>query len=227
MAVVRIGDRGSGIGDRETPWAYRKGSSPLHRLPAGFKLASLLLLSLAAFFPGSQQRLFFVLAGIIVILILLSFVGRIKPWQLLRGSGPLFLIVIVLLTFQAIDFNPFAFKTDGLAEGFIFCLRLGAAFAAGSLLFAVTTLTEIRRALSRFETALHLDKYKPGLGLALMLGFLPKFFEAWEDASLAWKSRGGKKNLSMLISLIPLVLEKMMVKAANTAEALESRALNA
>jgi energy-coupling factor transporter transmembrane protein EcfT len=48
----------------------------------------------------------------------------------------------------------------------------------------------------------------------------------WEDISLAWKSRGGKKNLSALTVLVPLAIEKMMTKAAETALAMEARSGN-
>ena len=204
-----------------TPWSYRKGSSPLHRLPAGFKLVFLLVLSIAAFFLN-----FVVLISIAFILILLSFISGLRPRELLRGSGPLFFVVLVVLILQGIEFAPLRINLDGLTEGVIFCLRIGAAFAAGTLLFAVTTIDEIRKSLSRLEAVLHLEKLKLGLGISLMLGFIPKFFEIWEDINLAWKSRGGRRNLTCLAVLIPLALEKMMVKAAETASALESRGVN-
>ena len=201
-----------------TPWAYRKGSSLLHRLPAGLKLVFLLLLSMAAFFPNLV-----VLASIALFLILLSFVAGLGPRELLQGSGPLFFIVLAVLFFQGIEFTPFRINFEGLGEGVIFCLRIGVAFSAGSLLFAVTTTDEIRKSLTRLEAALHLKKLKLGLSLSLMLCFLSKFFQIWEDINLAWKSRGGKRNLSRLVVLVPLAFEKMMIKAAETASALESR----
>ena len=208
---------------KATPWSYRKGSTALHRLPAGFKLAFLLLLSLAAFFPGPELRSFVILSVIALILIILSFAAKIGPRALLRGSAPLLFLVAAVFLFQGIEISPPGFAMDGLWETLIFCARICAAFAAGTLLFAVTTPGEIRKSLSRLETALHLEKLKLGLGISLMLGFLPRFFEIWEDVTLAWKSRGGKKNLSRLIVLIPLVVERMMVKAVETATALESR----
>jgi len=206
-----------------TPWSYRKAPTPLHRLPAGFKLAFLLALSLAAFFPGPPARSLAVLSGIALLLVILSFIAKIGPLALLRGSGPLLVLVIAVFLFRGIAFSPPGFNTEGLWESVLFCVRICAAFAAGTLLFAVTTPGEIRKSLSRMESALHLEKAHLSLGISLMLGFLPRFFEIWEDVTLAWKSRGGKKSLSRLIILIPLVVEKMMVKAAETAAALEAR----
>jgi len=142
---------------------------------------------------------------------------------LLRGSGPLFLVILAVFAFQAVEISPFGINFSGLLESVVFCVRIGAAFAAGTLLFTVTTPGEIKKSLSRAELFLHLERLRLSLAISLMLGFLPRFFEIWEDVNLAWKSRGGKKNLPRLVTLIPLALEKMMVKAAETASAMESR----
>ena len=206
-----------------TPWSYRKGSSLLHRLPAAYKFAFLLLLSVPVFFPGPESQSLIILSVVILILVLFARAAGINPRELLRGSGPLFLLVLAVLLFQGIEFSPPGINFEGLAEGLIFCLRLGAAFAAGTLFFAVTTIGEIRKSLSGLETALHLQKLNIGLSIALMLGFLPEFFEIWEDVNLAWKSRAGKKSLSRLAILVPLAVERMMLRAADTALAMESR----
>jgi len=208
---------------KTTPWSYRKAPTALHRLPAGFKLAFLLSLSLAAFVPGPRLQSLALLSAIALLLIALSFAARIGPAALLRGSAPLLFLVMGVFAVQGVELSPPGFNIDGLWESVIFCLRISAAFAAGTLLFAVTTPGEIRKSLSRLEAALHLEKAQISLGISLMLGFLPRFFEIWEELNLAWESRGGGKSLSRLITLIPLLVERMMVKAAETATALESR----
>jgi energy-coupling factor transporter transmembrane protein EcfT len=63
------------------------------------------------------------------------------------------------------------------------------------------------------------------LGISLMLGFLPRFFEIWETANLACDARAGKKGLRRFLLLMPLIIERMMELAGETAEALESRGL--
>ena len=201
-----------------TPWAYKKGSSFLHRIQAGIKLLFLLLLSLASFFPNLV-----VLSCIVLVLLLLSFVAGIGPGALLRGSGPLLLVVLGVFIIQAVEISPPGIKLSGLKETIIFCVRIAAAYSIGSLLFSVTTPAEIRKSLSRLEAVLRLEKFKLSLYLSLMLGFLPRFFEIWEGLKLAWKSRGGKKNLSFLTTLIPLAVERMMSHAIETAEAMEAR----
>jgi biotin transport system permease protein len=59
-----------------------------------------------------------------------------------------------------------------------------------------------------------------------MLGFLPRFFEVWEAANLAFEARAGKRGLRRLVILAPLVIERMMEAAAETADALDSRGLS-
>ena len=208
---------------KPVPWSYKKGSSPLHKMPAGFKLAFLLLLSLAAFFPGQGFLSLAVPCSIAFVLVLLSFAAGIGPLVLLRGSSPLFFVILAVFLFQAVELSPPFINFDGLKESIVFCARIATAFAAGSLLFSVTTPGEIRKSLSRLETFLHLKKLKLSLSISLMLGFIPMLFQIWEDTNLAWKSRGGKNNLSRLTTLLPLLVERMMLKAAETAEALEAR----
>ena len=211
------------VKNNKTPWSYRKGATLLHRLPAGLKLIFLLFFSIAAFLPGSDLQSFIILAIEIFLIALLSVIARIGPIALLHGSRPLFFTVIAVFIFRGIEISPLFFNPRGIREGALLCTRLLAAFSAGSLFFAVTTSGEIKKSLVRLESALRIERLKLGLSISLMLGFLPRFFVIWEDINLAWKSRGGKNNLRRLIVLVPLVVEKMMLHAADTAEAMEAR----
>jgi biotin transport system permease protein len=210
-----------------TPWAYRKGNSSLHRLPGGVKLLALLCLSLGAFVPG--LRVFPFLA---LLLAALSLLGGIKPWELLRGSRPLLLFVLCIFLFKALEFTPspealeafpLALNREGIKEGLVFGIRIGFSFAAGALFFALTTVGEIKKSLSRLESFLGLERLRLGLLVSLMLMFLPRFFEKWEEADMAWESRGGGKGPRKLRVLIPLTVEKLLELAAETSEALGCR----
>jgi biotin transport system permease protein len=77
-------------------------------------------------------------------------------------------------------------------------------------------MTEIKDSLPRGRLS---------LGLSLMLGFMPRFFEIWENTELAYQARAGKKGPAQLITLIPLIIERMIECAAETALALEGRGL--
>ncbi|MDR3130183.1 MAG: energy-coupling factor transporter transmembrane protein EcfT [Treponema sp.] len=213
--------------NKYTPWAYRKGNSLLHRLSGGAKLAILLCLSLGAFLPGLK-----VFPPLAIFLTVLSLLARIKPWELLRGSRSLLLFVALIFLFQALEFNPqswadtsfpLTLNPAGLKDGIIFALRIIFAFASGALFFALTTVGEIKKSLSRLETLLHLEGLNISLLVSLMLMFLPRFFEKWEEAEKAWQSRGGGRGLRKIRVLMPLVIAKMLKLAAETSSALESR----
>ncbi|MCL2129293.1 MAG: CbiQ family ECF transporter T component [Treponema sp.] len=213
------------IKNRRTPWSYKKSFSIIHKLPAGFKMGFLLILSLSAFIPGSSFRSIILLSIIAIVLILLSLMAKLSPFSLFRGSRPLILIIFAVFLFSGLNFSPFEIKTDGLIDTVIFCIRIGLSFAAGSLLFSVTTAGEIRKSLSKLESFLHLGKFNLGLSISLMLAFLPSFFVIWEDLNLAWKSRCGKNSLKRLVKLTPLLVERMLTSAAEKAVIMEARGM--
>jgi biotin transport system permease protein len=117
---------------------------------------------------------------------------------------------------RSVDTTVPEFRADGFFGGLIFGWALVLSFAAASLLFSVTTMTEIK------------DSLPPGrfsLGISLMLGFMPRFFEIWENTELAYLARAGKKGPTRIITLVPLTIERMIECAAETAAALEGRGL--
>jgi biotin transport system permease protein len=123
------------------------------------------------------------------------------------------MIILVVLS-RSVDTTAPEFRTGGLREALIFGWALILSFSAASLLFSVTTMTEIK------------DSLPPGwftLGISLMLGFIPRFFEIWENTELAYLARAGKKGPAQIITLIPLTIERMIECAAETAAALEAR----
>ncbi|MDR2394340.1 MAG: energy-coupling factor transporter transmembrane protein EcfT [Treponema sp.] len=222
-----------------SPYAYRPGKTFLHRLPAGLKLLGLLLISLGAFsYPGVLFSLGMLLAG--------ALAARLPPWALLRGIKPLLFMIGLVIILRSFHFKlPYslvpALSLSGLWAGIRFGGGITLSFCAGSLLFSVTTMTALKDSLGRAETLLRtcwywlittmIGKPRPratrnspvSLGISLMLTFLPRFFEVWEEAELAYRARAGKKGLPALILLIPLVSERMIAMAVETACAMESR----
>lgn len=204
-------------------------------MPAGLKLAALLGVSTAVFFFH-----IFALALVTALLIILSLCARIRPWELLRGSGGFAVILLFVFVFRTLDFGALAavvstagndgadglfslaFNRRGAEEALAFAWGALLSFALGSLLFSVTTTGEIRESLEGMEKALF-GRSRFALGLALTLGFIPHFFEVWEEANLAWKARAGKAGWRAAAVLLPLAIELMIEKAVETALALESR----
>jgi energy-coupling factor transporter transmembrane protein EcfT len=231
---------------KRTPWSYRAGTTPLHRCPAGIKLLFLLLLSAAPLLglPAAAGTAALILVGALSV--------KLTVRELLAGSRPLAIMLVAFTLFRAIQLFPLetaaagelklnlvfalvSLDMEALQSGLYLAGGILVCFAAASLFFAVTTTTEIRHSLSYIELFLfrlvrgqNSTARKQGrlsLGLALMLGFLPRFFECWENAGLAARARCCTGGLKRIIIILPLVTERMIETAAETAEALESRGL--
>jgi biotin transport system permease protein len=194
-------------------------------------------------FPGLAAAAGVVIAG--------ALVAGIRPPELLRGAKPVAVLAAFITLIRAFPFGgpgglfPPALSAEGLAGGVHQGLCFIVSYAAGALLFSVTTMQELRDSLGRAEAGAakglaalrraltggkgrapdpaHRAPGRFSLGLTLMLGFLPRFFELWESANLAFDARAGKKGFRRLVVLVPLVIERMMELAGQTAEALESR----
>ena len=213
-------------------------------MPAGFKLIFVIIISTLAFVS------LYGLAASIFLILLASVAARVPPPVLLRGSKPLVILslcIILLKTIrpegsgittpEIIIFNayipdlhiPFISK-EGFIEGLFTAPGLFVPFASACLLFSVTTMRELRLSLASVEKGVvrlfsPRRKHTPffSIGISLMLGFIPRFFELWNDANLACDSRSCKRGLRRLALLIPLVTERLMEASGNTAIALESR----
>jgi len=210
-----------------SPWAYRKGDTPLHRLPPALKLILLLLLSSGVFI----SPLWMIPGGLCILTG--AFLGGLKPWDLLRGSRGIALLALLVLLFHSLGsprepgtwrLLPFlGIRREGFLSGLLFGVRMFLSFAIGTLFFTFTTLGEIRRTLGALENRFFPGKIRIALGFSLMLMFIPRFFELWDASNLAWEARGGGKGPARLRVLIPLVTERMIEAAGETAEALEAR----
>jgi biotin transport system permease protein len=177
------------------------------------KLLCLLCVSVASFLFG-----FPALLASSVLIVAAAGAAGIKPWELLRGAGPLTLIIALVLLSRSVDYAPVE-SLGGFQEALRFGWALLLSFAAAALLFSVTTMTEIRDSLPQ-------GPFSPlSLGIALMLGFMPRFFEIWENTELAYRARSGKKGPAQIVTLIPLTIERMIECAVETAVALEGRGL--
>jgi biotin transport system permease protein len=161
-----------------------------------------------------------------------SAAAGIKPRELLAGSRPLVLILALTVAARALRTDPVSLNPGGLAEGLVFSAGILVSFSAASLFFSVTTMTELRNSLETVELLFRLPagsrlrrRGRLSLALALMIGFLPRFFELWENAEIAVKARARLGAIRRITVILPLVTERMIETAAETAEALEARGL--
>ena len=209
------------------PFAYRAGKTILHRAPAGLKFLCVIFISTLGFasIPALFVAMMLVLAA--------TAAARIPPWELLRGSRALAVLSLIIVFTKTINpWTPEIFHIDGLFDGIITSLRIFIPYAAAALLFAVTTMRELRHSLEVVELTLkktfvfNSRKSKIAffsLALCLMLGFIPRFFDLWEISDLALQARSCKRGLRRMFLLIPLVTERMMEAAAETALAMQAR----
>ena len=157
----------------------------------------------------------------------------IKPWELLAGSKSLAMILALTTAVRALRTDPVSLDPGGLAGGLVFSVGILVSFSAASLFFSVTTMMELRRSIETVELLFRLPaghgtlrrRGRLSLVLALMLGFLPRFFELWENAETAIKARACSGTFRRITAILPLVTERMIETAAETAEALEARGL--
>jgi energy-coupling factor transporter transmembrane protein EcfT len=211
------------------PYAYRHRKTILHRVPAGIKLICMIAISVAA--CSSPYGL----AASIPLVIILSLIARIPFWELFRGSKPLVVISLFVIIVKTINIDwglgtgDWGLGIGGRAEftdAVITVLRIFTPLAAASLFFAVTTMRELRLSVTAFELRLRRKKTGVssfGLGIGLMMGFIPRFFNFWEMSNIACDARSCKRGPRRMLILIPLVIERMMAAAADTALAVEAR----
>lgn len=219
MALSPGGRRRDGAAPlrRPLPYSYRAGTSFLHRLGGGWKLLALFLISTLAFALGLP---FLPLGTLLVVAGALA--AGTRPRELLRGVKPLLLTALLVticrtLAPEAGGETRTLLNRRGFAEGLIFGWSILLAFCGASLFFSTTTMAEIRESLDKLRLK------RLSLSLSMMLGFLPRFFVLWEGAELAYRARCGKRGLPQLLALVPLVMERMLVSAGETAVALEAR----
>jgi len=216
-------------------FGYRAGKTVLHRMPAGLKLAGVIIISAVAFVSP------YGLAVSVLLVLAACAAARIRPYTLLKGSKPLVVISLFIILVKTIrpeaggitihGFHISFISTRGFFEGLLTAPGLFVPFASAGLLFGVTTMRELRLSLALVEKKIVKILF-PGrgrvpflsLGISLMLGFIPRFFEMWDDANTACDARSCKRGPRRLCLLVPLVTERLIEASADTALALEARA---
>lgn len=126
--------------------------------------------------------------------------------------------------------NQFAesFSWKNQKETVFQLLKLFAVMQSASLLFKTSTSLEIRIGIEKIERAIrkffHLNnKCTFTNAISLFLNFIPMVSRIWNETKIAWFNRGGKANLKMYMTILPILFSVGMKKAYNEARALEIR----
>lgn len=222
------------MNEKHSLFAYKRGSSFLHRCPAWIKLLFIPAASVALLLLPYQ---FSLLAA--VCLSCLGFIVRISACEQLTDLKPVLYYAVLLVMFHilALDYKSAesiaasfkaAFSWNSQKETVFFFLKLVALMQCASLLFKTSTSLELREGISAIEagirTALHLKKENSFSEMIFMfLNFIPMIASIWQQLRRAWAARGGKNGIKMYIQLLPVLFFVAMKKAWNMSRAIEAR----
>lgn len=190
------------------------GDSRLHRMPAGLKLASLAVISLALFTINHPA----VLAIAALVGLASHALLRISAAEIWRRMRPFVLIVVVVALFTGVF--------SGVTEGLVALFRLAALALFASLVTATTTTGDfidvITRAAIPLERLGLLRASDVGLSIGLVIRFIPEILSRYEVIRDAHYARGLKpRPLSIIVPLIITTLRS----ADEIAAAIDARGI--
>lgn len=207
-------------------FSYKKGSSFLHKCPAWAKILfipiiNILFLCLPPVFSIILVCLQFILACClrftfkeqftdlkpVLFYAVIVFFMQILMWlfggQFLAEEG-----WIVSLK------NNFSWESE--KETVFLLVKIFAVMQSASLVFKTSTSLEIRDGIGKLfgQSSLLTN------ALFMFLNFIPMVSKIWEQSKRAWIARGGKENIRMYMTLLPVLFSVGMKKAYNTSKAI-------
>lgn len=185
--------------------------TPLHRLPAGAKLACL-----AAFTAG----LFWFESALALGLALVAVVGLHLPWggvflaHAARMLRPLWPFVLVVALWHLLLADP--------RGGAVVIVRMAAAVAAANLVTMTTRLSDMLAVIERLATpfARLIPPRRLALAVALVIRFIPQLANRLQQISEAFRARSRRRPGWRI--LVPATLAALD-DADHAAEALRAR----
>jgi len=190
---------------------YVHRDSPVHRLPAGAKLAGMALAGAGAFFlPGLAWQ-----AGALALVMLLYRLARLPLGEIVRALAPVIVLVAAICAFQWFVAGPLAAAT------------IGARIITLVLLAALVTLTTPFSAMidtfahaAGFARPLGVNPHKVGLASALAVRFIPVLLADYREIQTARRARGARSP--GLFAAGPLLIKTLRM-AGTLADAVEAR----
>ena len=218
--------------------SYKQGTSFLHRCPAWIKILVIPAVSIAAFYLPPAFAL-----SILALQTLVSFVLRFTVREQLADLRPVIYYAVLLFIAKligsaavVISGGSFYWKDFIISEKetWLLLLKLFCVMQSASLVFKTSTSLQIREGLEKNELTirkvLFLKAKKTGAQkapvaqtLSIFICFIPQVSKNWQQTTRAWKARGGKKSLRMLVVLLPVFFSVGMKQAYNSARAISIR----
>ncbi|MDF1601727.1 energy-coupling factor transporter transmembrane protein EcfT [Mesorhizobium sp. YIM 152430] len=191
--------------------AYRPGTSPIHRLAAGPKMAALAIAGTGLFFVTGLAGTALALAAAITLYFAAGLTLR-DVWSVLR---PLLIVMVLLVLAHA--------WLNGWAAAFAMGMRLGALVLLAGL---VTLTTPSSAIMAAIETGLQplsrfgVDVEKISLALSLALRFIPLIASVGAEVREAQRARGLDGSLVALA--VPLLVRTLRM-GEDIADAIDAR----
>ena len=188
---------------------YVPGTSPVHRSPAGLKLA---VLGVAMF---ATARLELVTAALLLVLIAGLGVARLPRRALTSQVRPVWIWLLALFGFHLLVTGPLV--------GAVAVVRLLTLVAAAAVVTATTRVTALVAVVEWLTSPLRVFGVRPariGLVLAMTLRFIPLVADRAARIREAQAARGAERvRLAMVVPLLVQVLRM----ATTVGEALDAR----
>jgi len=224
------------VSGRAVAFRYRRGAGVLYRLPAGAKLAGLLVFTVLVMYVP----LAWIGAGLPLLwasALALSF----TPGEIWADCRPALYYAASLyginLTARLFEGGPFEWRSFFAPDPYYLLLsvRLLAAMQMGALFFRSTTAVEIKDALCAAEETLRRgirklpccrrlgEEARLSFALALALNFIPELFELWASLERAALARGCRGRLARTRLLLPQLFSLALRRASQKALVLAAR----
>ena len=202
-------------------FSYTASDSIIHRTPAGLKILLLFCVPVTVLLCPIEVCLV-----LIAVFPILALVGKIRLLDFLRDLRPIVIYCLMIVSIDVLSYLLFHRNDEIVTQRSLYTiLRLLCAIEATSVFFRTTSTYEIGSSLQTVERVLTFGKSRLVLSgiFSLFLGFLPQIFATWSSLDLAYRARGGKKGISKVLTLFPLLITMSMKKATTTYLALLNR----
>lgn len=190
---------------------YVVGDSPVHRLPAGAKVALLAVAGVVVFMIADRVWLVAILAAAVGVLAL----SRAPLRDTVRQLRPLVWILAAVLVAHAV--------LTSWTLGLVIVLRFAVLLLLALAVTFTTRISDMVAVVERLLAPLALVGANPekiSLTLSLALRFLPMLAERVHEVREAQKARGRERDLIAL--MVPLVLKTLRM-AGDLTDAIEAR----
>jgi biotin transport system permease protein len=191
---------------------YVPGTTPVHRAPAGLKLAVLALLGLALF---ATARLVLVAAALVLVLAVGLLWARLPSRALTSQVRAVWIWLVALFGFHLLVTGPLV--------GAVAVLRLLTLVLAAAVVTATTRMTALVAVIEWLTSPLRVFGVRPariGLVIAMTLRFIPLVSDRAARIREAQVARGAHRMRPAMV--VPLLVQVLRM-ATTVGEALDAR----